>query len=195
MAGVLKAVRFLAAGAAAASVIWTGGAQAQVSVFSGSSMANECSTLAKRGAGDPREALSVCTVAIEHDNLTGRDLAGTYVNRGVLRLRGHDWLGARQDFDTATSIAPNMGEALVNRGASFIAQKRWAEGEADINRGLALNPEEPEKAYYNRAIAKEHLDDMKGAYFDYLKASELAPTWAAPKAELPRFTVTPKSAG
>jgi tetratricopeptide (TPR) repeat protein len=158
-------------------------------------MANECSTLAKRGMGDPREALSVCTIAIEHDNLTGRDLAGTYVNRGVLRLRGHDWFGARQDFDTAASIAPGMGEALINRGASFIAQKRWAEGVADIDHGLALNPEEPEKAYYNRAIAKEHLDDMKGAYFDYLKAAELAPAWAAPQAELKRFTVAAKSAG
>ena len=190
--GVLK---FLACSAVLGGAIWAGGAAAQVSVFSGSSMANECSTLAKRGVGEPREALEICTVAIEHDNLTGRDLAGTYVNRGVLRLRGHDWLGARQDFDTATSIAPNMGEALVNRGASFIAQKRWTEGVADIDHGLALNPEEPEKAYYNRAIAKEHLDDMKGAYLDYTKASELAPTWGAPQAELKRFTLTPKSTG
>ena len=195
MAGRLNVLKFLAISAALCAGVCATGATAQVSVFSGSSMANECSTLAKRGIGDPREALSTCTVAIEHDNLTGRDLAGTYVNRGVLRLRGHDWLGARQDFDTATSIAPDMGEALINRGASLIAQKRWAEGVADIDHGLALNPEEPEKAYYNRAIAKEHLDDMKGAYFDYQKASELAPTWTAPQAELKRFTVAQKSAG
>lgn len=185
----------VAAALIAGGVVWAGGARAQVSVFSGSSMANECSTLAKRGTVQSREALEVCTVAIEHDNLTGRDLAGTYVNRGVLRLRGQDWLGARQDFDIAISIDPAMGEALVNRGASFIAQKRWAEGVADIDHGLALNPEEPEKAYYNRAIAKEHLDDMKGAYFDYRKASELAPAWSAPQMELKRFTVTPKSVG
>ena len=162
MALHLNILKFLTISAAFGAGVWASGAAAQVSVFSGSSMANECSALAKRGVGDPREALSVCTIAIEHDNLTGRDLAGTYVNRGVLRLRGHDWLGARQDFDTATSIAPYMGEALVNRGASFIAEKRWAAGVADIDHGLALNPEEPEKAYYNRAIAKEHLDDMKG---------------------------------
>ena len=195
MARALNLLRFLACGAVLGGAVWAGGAAAQVSVFSGSSMANDCSMRAKRGGPDAREAINVCTIAIEHDNLTGRDLAGTYVNRGVLLLRARDWLGARQDFDTAISIAPTMGEALVNRGASFIAQKRWAEGVADIDQGLTLNPEEPEKAYYNRAIAKEHLDDMKGAYLDYTKASELAPAWTAPQAELKRFTVTPKSAG
>jgi len=63
---------------------------------------------------------------------------------------------------------------------------------ADIDRGLAYGPEQPEKAYFNRALAKEFLDDTKGAYLDYLKAAELAPTWTAPQVELKRFTVHPR---
>ena len=193
MSRTLITLRVLALAAGAVTTFSATGVVAQVSVFSGSSLANNCSVLAKRGVPELREAINVCSIAIDHDNLTGRDLAGTYVNRGVLHLRRGDWVDARHDFDTASSISPQMGEALINRGASYIAQKRWAEGISDIDRGLTLSPEEPEKAYYNRAIAKEHLDDMKGAYYDYLKASELAPNWTAPKAELLRFSVAAKS--
>ena len=59
----------------------------------------------------------------------------------------------------------------------------------EIDRGLSMNPEEPEKAYFNRALANEGLDDMKAAYLDYMKALELAPNWDAPRHELSRFTV------
>jgi tetratricopeptide (TPR) repeat protein len=124
--------------------------------------------------------------------LAGRDLAGTHVNRGVLYMRNTEWGRAMDDFDLALSIDSRMGEAMVNRGALMIAQKRFAEGIAEIDRGLALHPEEPERAYYNRALAEEQLDNVKGAYYDYLRASELAPTWTAPQEELKRFSVGPK---
>ncbi len=60
---------------------------------------------------------------------------------------------------------------------------------AEIDRGLALDPDQPEKAYFNRAVAKERLNDLKGAYFDYRRALELKPDWDMPKVELARFTV------
>ena len=164
-------------------------ADAQVSVFTSSSQAVACSLAARHGAPNSA-AIATCSIAIEHEGLTGRDLAGTYVNRGVLYLRDGALAKAHADFDVALSIAPNMGEALVNRGAVKIAEKHWADGVADIDRGLTFNPEQAEKAYYNRGLAKERLDDLKGAYFDYLKASELAPNWPAPKVELSRFTVS-----
>ena len=66
---------------------------------------------------------------------------------------------------------------------------RGIEGLTEIDRGLSMNPEEPEKAYFNRALANEGLDDMKAAYLDYMKALELAPNWDAPRHELTRFTV------
>ena len=72
----------------------------------------------------------------------------------------------------------------------FIAEHRYSDGLADLNKGISLGVEEPEKAYYNRALAYEGLDDVKSAYFDYQKALEIAPNWAAPKQELTRFHVT-----
>jgi len=168
-------------------------ASAQVTVFSGgASQATSCSLAARHGNAT-LESIGTCTFAIEQESLANRDLAGTHVNRGVLYMRNMDWGRAMDDLNIALSIDPRMGEAMVNRGALLIAQKRFAEGIAEIDRGLALHPEEPERAYYNRALAEERLDNVKGAYYDYLRASELAPTWTAPQEELKRFNVTPKS--
>jgi tetratricopeptide (TPR) repeat protein len=167
-------------------------ASAQVTVFSGgASQATSCSLAARHGNATP-EALATCTYAIDNEPLNGRDLAGTHVNRGVLYMRNLEWGRAMDDLNIALSIDSRMGEALVNRGALLIAQKRFAEGIAEIDRGLALNPEEPERAYYNRALAEERLNNVKEAYYDYLRASELAPTWTAPQEELKRFSVSPK---
>jgi len=167
-------------------------ASAQVTVFSGaSSQATSCSLAARHGTATP-QSVDTCTFAIRNELLADHDLAGTHVNRAVLYMRTMQWTRALDDLNIALSIDPRMGEALVNRGALLIAQKRFAEGIAEIDRGLALHPEEPERAYYNRALAKEGLDDVKGAYYDYLRAAELAPAWAPPQEELRRFSVTPK---
>jgi tetratricopeptide (TPR) repeat protein len=95
---------------------------------------------------------------------------------------------AMADFDTALKTDPNIANTYIDRGGALIALKRYAEAIADIDHGLSLNPDQPEKAYFNRAIADEHLKDLKAAYQDYLKASQLNPNWAAPKTELARFS-------
>lgn len=175
-----------------AAALWATAASAQVQVFSGeATQATACSLAARHGAST-RPFIDVCSAAIKTEPLSRRDLAGTHVNRGVLYMRNMQWGEAMEDLDAALSIDPQMGEAMVNRGALLIAQKRFAEGIAEIDRGLALKPEEPERAYYNRALAEERLDDLKGAYRDYQRAVELAPTWPAPQEELKRFSVSPK---
>lgn len=173
--------------AALAATLLAGPAQAATTVL-GNGLANFCSRAAK-GSEHDLASLEVCTLAIETESLTRRDRAGTYVNRGVIKMRRKDYDDARRDFDTAIRLQPQMGEAYVNRGGSLVGEKRYIEALLDIDRGLSLEPEEPEKAYYNRGLANEGLDDLKSAYFDYLRALELAPEWDIPKRELARFTV------
>jgi tetratricopeptide (TPR) repeat protein len=176
-------------------LVGAGAAGAQVTVFTGSATESfGCSLAAKHGHATP-ETIKGCTLAIENEGLTGRDLAGAHVNRGVLYLVSRRYAAAEADFDTAISIDPGMGEAYINRGATEIAQGQWRIGIADIDRGLPLKPEQPEKAYFNRALAREQLEDLKGAYADYKMAIDLAPTWDLPKDELKRFTVANKAAG
>ena len=165
-----------------------GGAQAAVTVIGGG-LAEACSQAAVRGESG-REYEEFCDLAIETEFLNARDRAGTYVNRGVLRMRRADYGKAIEDFDQAIRMKPDLGEGYVNRGAAYIGQERYEESLGEINRGLELGVEEPAKAYYNRALAYEGLEDARSAYFDYQKAQDLAPGWGAPAEQLARVTVT-----
>jgi len=180
---------FAAAGLAAFGLAVTAGsAQGAVTVFGGG-LAQACAQAALSGEDHPKFQ-EICTEALETEFLNPRDRAGTYVNRGVLKLRRAAYIDARRDFDLAVKIKPDMGEAYVNRGASLIGQRDYAASLPDINRGLELGVNEPAKAYYNRALAHEGLEDAKSAYFDYQKAVEISPDWAAPREQLTRFSVS-----
>ncbi|KQY30173.1 hypothetical protein ASD21_13805 [Caulobacter sp. Root1455] len=154
----------------------------------GGGAAKDCADAAINGRKDGA-SVTTCTVALETETLNFRDRARTYVNRGVLQMRQQDYDGAVADFDAASRIDPNLGEAFVNRGAAYVGTSRYGEGLSQIDQGLALGVKDPEKAYYNRAVANEGLGDVTAAYRDFSKAAELAPTWDAPKTELTRFTV------
>lgn len=153
----------------------------------GNDMAQTCSIAALTGRTD-KSALESCTAALEGKGLTKRDRAGTYVNRGIIRLHRKLYTDARNDFQTALKLRPGFGEAVVNHGASYVAERRFVEGIEYINRGLEMEPQEPEKAYYNRGLAYENLGLHNKAYDDYLKALELKPGWEAPKRHLYRYT-------
>ena len=177
----------LAAAAGVAALAGAGPARASVTVIGGG-LAEACSKAALAGRSDLRDE-DTCTQALDTELLTARDKAGTFVNRGIMKLRRGEMGEALKDFDVAVRFEPKLGEIYVNRGAALIGEHRYADGLADVNRGLALGVEEPAKAYYNRALADEGLDDIKSAYFDYQKAVELSPEWDAPKQQLTRFHV------
>jgi tetratricopeptide (TPR) repeat protein len=178
-AGVVSLSGFVACGASAA-----------VTVF-GDDHAQACYQAAKNGL-DRRDDIDECNMAINFGQLDKKDLAGTYVNRGAVYMTMQAWASAEADFHQALQLQPNFGEALVNLGAAMIGEHRNREGVDTISHGLALGSMEPEKAYFNRAIGYESLGDDKAAYYDYLKAAQLAPRWTAPRQELVRFTVRPQ---
>jgi len=155
-------------------------------VVSGDPHALACQQAAQFGdakGGGPDE----CTQALASPQLHEHDLAATYTDRGAIYMQHRQYEQAKADFDAALKLEPAIANIYIDRGGTLIALKRYAEAIADIDHGLALGPDQPEKAYFNRAIADEHLKDLKAAYQDYLKASQLNPNWAAPKEELARF--------
>ena len=139
-------------------------------------------------------AIDVCSRALD-SQLSVRDQAATYVNRGVLYMINGQIQDAMEDFDHGAALAPNLAEAHVNLGASLVAMRHDRDGIAEITKGLDMGSMEPEKSYFNRAVAEEHLDDLQAAYRDYSKASELKPEWQQPKDELTRFQVQSAPAG
>jgi tetratricopeptide (TPR) repeat protein len=175
-------------GAAALALGVAGAAGGAVTVI-GDTSAQQCSEAAFHEQAD-EASMRLCSDAIGGGMLDRRDLAGTYINRGVMWMIRRDYASARTDFQRAIDVDPALGEAWVNRGAVAIIDHRFKDGIDDISKGLTLGTEEPAKAYYNRGVAYEGIDDEKSAYLDYQQALVLQPGWDLPKQELLRFTVT-----
>lgn len=165
-------------------------AHAQVYVIDTPS-ATHCSTSANGPLRDDR-AIATCSDAIARDGLVGRNLAGTYTNRGVLKLRAGATDAAMMDFDTALFMDEGLGEAWIDRAAGLLQQMRYQEAIGSADRGLPLTRRGSEMAYYIRAIAQESMRDDAGAYRDFVSASRLAPAWEAPRIDIARFEVRPR---
>lgn len=183
-------IAFVAAALTAASIVAATPASGATLVL-GQGLASICSRAAIEGRSD-QKAIDDCTQALQTQAMGAHDRAGTFVNRGILKMRRSAHGEARADFAQALRVSPDLGEAYLNRGASLIAERRYAEGLSEIDRGMALGVEEPEKAWFNRAIAYEAMGDPKNAYLAYQQAVALAPDWREPQLELTRFTVTRK---
>jgi tetratricopeptide (TPR) repeat protein len=129
-----------------------------------------------------------CTTAIA-SGLPDEVKTRVLVNRGVIRLSDKQAAHAIEDFDKAIAMNGGLGDAYTNRGAAHLSMKQFDEARVDIDKGLAIGSAEPQRAYYNRGLADEHLGDNEAAYLDFLKAAKLDPNWEAPKGELARFSV------
>ncbi len=176
---------------AALTLFAASAAHAQMAVSDGAH-ARACFKAAKYGTNTD-QGMRDCTAAIDTERLGRLDLAGTYVNRGVLHMRLKAYALARADFDSAIALEPTLGDAHVDRGTALIGELRYKEGIEEIRWGLVLGSQEPAKAYFNRAMAYEALDDDRAAYADLVKASELAPNWSAPRNELKHLSPPPGS--
>jgi tetratricopeptide (TPR) repeat protein len=141
----------------------------------------------------PEARADVCDTALLTISLSRRDQAATYTNRGIVRLNQSSYEHAKKDFDEAVRLAPEIGEPYVNRAAALLALHRYNEAIVDLDRAIQLRPTSIEKAYYNRAIAREKSNDIRGAYDDYLKAAEIRPDWKLPREDLQRFKVITRS--
>ena len=129
----------------------------------GNGLAHNCYAAAKAGRGD-LTALRDCDAAIGDTELNAHDRTATVVNRGIIHLLRREADAALADFDLAISWAPNVGEAHVNRGAALILKADYTGAIAAIDRGLELGSDEPQDAYFNRAVANEKLDRIPAAY-------------------------------
>jgi len=157
--------------------------------------ARECylATLKNASSETDRAGLRACGAALEAaDDSDAR--AGLLANRAYIRLRMTDYRGTVADADASLSLAPDLAAANLNRGAGLIGMGRYRDALPPLEKAVALSSgDKLELAYYNRGIAREHLGDINGAYFDYKKAAELDPKFASAQEQLARFTVTPWS--
>jgi tetratricopeptide (TPR) repeat protein len=151
-----------------------------------------CANLAAKaettGAATDR-SLAVCGQAVERAKGTRDELAAAYINRSVIHLARLEYDAALADSDASMHIKSGLPQALINRGIALSAEGRNKEANEAFTGALALAPSHPAIIYFDRALTREDLGDLKGAYLDYRKAAQLDPTWDTPKQQLARFTV------
>jgi len=181
---------------AAAAFAWASGASAQpiqpqgaITTFAGGGMADACADAAARGETGVH-AEQVCAQALDTQALLPLDRAGTMVNLGIIRLRSGRYAEADTDFSMAIRFMPDLAEAYVNRGAARIGMRQFKAAVDDVDKALSLGVKEPQKAYYDRGLAYEWLDNPKAAYADYKKALEISPAWDLAREQMYRFKFT-----
>lgn len=154
-------------------------------VIRGGGASGQCARYVANGETSDR-AVEICTRALT-DDLPSRERVAVLANRGVLLMRRGEGDAALADFDGALLIEPENATLQVNRGAALVALRRYSEAVAPLTQSLSLGVEQPYKAYYNRAAAREALGDKRGAFEDYSTALEIQPEWAPAEAEIARF--------
>jgi tetratricopeptide (TPR) repeat protein len=135
------------------------------------------------------DAIGACDDALKSEQMDRKDMASTWVNRGILEMSRERYKNARGNFKEALYLIPKLPEAHVDMGSALINLQQYAEGAKETELGLQLGSHEPERGYYNLGIAYEEMGDLQKAYDSFRHASQLAPGWEDPQKQMARFTV------
>jgi tetratricopeptide (TPR) repeat protein len=155
----------------------------------GNSVARDCWQAAEARDFD-RIALYHCNLALAEEGLDAQNRAATHVNRGILYMRGRNYVSAERDFRRAMALDQSNPEAYLNMAISHLRQNEPDPSVMPmIEKALELNTKEQALAYYSRAMVHERVGNIRAAYADYKRAQELAPDWDDPAEDLKRFAV------
>ena len=140
-----------------------------------------------------QNALTVCTQAVKDAQAAPEsdpyDRAAAFVNRADIYLRLEKYAAAAEDARDALAIESDLAPAQVNLGAALVGLQRYDEAMTWLNKVIDANGGGQDLAYFNRGLAKESMGDIKGAYYDYLKAVEINPKMGVATEQLTRFKV------
>lgn len=165
------------------------------------------------GSRTPVSPIQLCTLAIREGG-DAASRAANHNNRGVLHYAAGNIDDALADFTEAVQLNDTLMFAHINRGNILNLREQWAQAISAFDRAIELGIQprpgrvgetsessesrqasearavrELAGAHFNRGIAHENLEQLREAYLDYLKASELAPEWDEPRTQLERFEV------
>lgn len=132
----------------------------------GSSFGRDCYLSATTG-GASEEDIHTCRKALAIERLGDRDRAATLVNLGIILTHASRHDEAISSFDAAEKINPQLTEAMINRGNSYIHQREFGLAIEEYDRSLALGTSRRAEAFANRGLAHEYVADYPRAAMDY----------------------------
>ena len=161
-----------------------------MTVFGGSGMARDCFMSAKMASTltvMTRGSLDACDYVLEHGEMSVRDRAATYVNRGIIKAALEDYEDAIKDYETAIKMKPEFAETYVNRGNVFFMGHAYGRAIDDYSKAVELKLDKLYIAHLNRGMAYERIGDRANAESDYRRALELYPDWKLARDKLDKL--------
>ena len=110
-----------------------------------------------------------CTAIIESPGVSDMERSHAYSMRALSLSLKQQYERSIQDYDRAIALNPNFAVALNNRAWAYYKWGRGAEGLADVEQSLRLNPMS-EHTWDTRGHIRQLLGNHGGAFTDYQQA-------------------------
>lgn len=120
-------------------------------------------------------AIATCDKAIRHDQLTRRDLAATYSNRGIIHSRKGELDSALGDHNSAIKLKSDLAQVFINRGNVYHHLKRFEDALTDYQTAIALHNGPLHIPYYNSGLTLLKMHRVEEAIGFLEKALDHAP--------------------
>ncbi len=121
------------------------------------------------------QGIEFCDAAINFENLSRRDLAATYSNRGIIYLRNGKYEQALKDHNTAIMIKPDLAQIYVNRGNVYYHMLDYGKAIADFDKALETGGGPVALMHHNKALTLLKLKKFKEARVELELALEADP--------------------
>jgi len=141
-------------------------------------------TIAARIHYTSRKQIDNCTFALDYTNLSLRDRAATFANRGIIHMALEEYQKAIQDYTTAMKLRPEFGELYVNIGNVYFMGQVYDKAILEYSTAIEKNTSKSYIAYFNRGMSYEGLGNLDNAERDFTTAMELLPEWLQPQIKL-----------
>jgi tetratricopeptide (TPR) repeat protein len=101
--------------------------------------------------------LRSCNEAISRDQLTKRDLAATYSNRGIIHMRNGNAKKALRDHDRAVQLQPHVPRLHTNRGNALYYTHDYEDAITEFDKAINSVEKKASKStqritLYNKAL-------------------------------------------
>jgi tetratricopeptide (TPR) repeat protein len=120
-------------------------------------------------------AINFCGLAIASGQLSGKDLAATYLNRGYERDDKGDANGALADYSAAIETYPSYALAYYNRGGVYRRMGKLDLALKDLNDSISYDAKDP-NAFNIRGVILKDQKDLDNALKDFDAALKLDPS-------------------
>lgn len=124
--------------------------------------------------GNMKAAVDFCTDAINSGDLTGDDLVGALINRGVAFRNLQQYKRAIVDYTAALDLAPKDAMIYANRANARRELGELKNAYVDANKAIKLDNSRS-ASYFTRGAVLEAAGQLKNARKDYMHALSLEP--------------------